>query len=261
LFTSPLAPKTRSKASATETKYRGECRVLVDKFVIVSRRGFTKGVLEKGAMVDVELLTLDEAKEKDWSKEGPGTFTFRKPPHICHIYFLPPIQVPNPPDLWNRGRLICPHGHDHGTPMARAKCLVFHNLFPRNPGMLRDFLEQVEHSPGGEGMIKSSWPHEGFRLRYSGQEYEISCMAVHVHAVSQTGKAKHTILHRQSSRGDSLHLHHIEMAGGGMELSLLIPDGPVPPPQIGVRLRRPGNPADSEGSRKGKKRGRKRKKE
>jgi len=28
-------------------EYRGECRVLVDKFVIVTRKGFTKGVKEK----------------------------------------------------------------------------------------------------------------------------------------------------------------------------------------------------------------------
>jgi hypothetical protein len=50
-------------------RYRGECRVLVDKFVIVTRRGFTKGVLEKANRLDVPLFTLDVAKTHDWTKD------------------------------------------------------------------------------------------------------------------------------------------------------------------------------------------------
>ena len=221
-------------------KYRGECRVLVDKFIIVSRNGFTKGVAEKASRLDVELLTLDEAKEKDWSKTGPGMFTFRQPPHVCKIFFLPPLNIENLPDVWHHGRLICPHGHDHGTPMERANCLIFHHFFPANLELVSDFLRQVERSPGGEGVLSGSWPHKGFRLRYRGGEYDISSMAIHVHAVSQKGQAKHSVFHRQSSRGDSRLLHQIQMGGGGMDLTLMIPHGPTPPPQIGLRVRPSG---------------------
>src|SRR5262245_48285264 len=47
-------------------KFRGEGRVAVDKIIIVSRNGFTGGAIEKAKLVDVTLLTLDEAKETDW---------------------------------------------------------------------------------------------------------------------------------------------------------------------------------------------------
>ena len=52
-------------------KYRGEGRVLVDKIVLVSRHGFTSGAIEKAKAADVVLLTLDEAKDFDWTKLDP----------------------------------------------------------------------------------------------------------------------------------------------------------------------------------------------
>jgi hypothetical protein len=219
-------------------KYRGECRVLVDKFVIVSRSGFTKGVVEKAAKVDVELLTLNEAKTKDWSNIGPAQFSFRQPPHICRITFLPPITVGDQRELWEKGRLICRHGHDHGSPMKRAKCLVFHQLLPSRPELQKDFARYVEQSPDGQGVLTVKCPHEGFKVSFRGQEYPVAIMAVQVHAVMKQGSACHTVLSRQSSSGGSRFLHYIKGSAGGMEMSVLIPHGPVPPPKIGLQFRR-----------------------
>src|SRR4051812_36183969 len=48
-------------------KYRGEGRIHVDKFIIVARNGFTKGASDKAALLDIPLITLDEAKLFDWT--------------------------------------------------------------------------------------------------------------------------------------------------------------------------------------------------
>jgi Restriction endonuclease len=80
-------------------KYRGEGRVVVDKSVLVSRQGFTTGAIEKARAADVVLLTLDEAKDFDWTKLGPKfgpltketTLHVRFAPHVCKIIFDPPI--------------------------------------------------------------------------------------------------------------------------------------------------------------------------
>ncbi len=236
-------------------KYRGECRVLVDKFVIVSRNGFTKGAEEKAARLDVELLTLDEAKEKDWSKTGPGTCSFQKPPHVCKIFFLPPIEAPDAKDFWHHAHLLCPHGHDHGPIIQYANCKIFHQLFPSRPNIVKGFQQELARSPQGEAVLIAKPPVEGFTVSYRGQQHQISSIAIHVHAVSQTGTGKHSIFQRQSSRGDSRLLHQIEMSGGGMDLSLIIPDGPTPPPQIGLRVR----PSGKKGSEDGRKRRNRRK--
>lgn len=82
-------------------KYRGEGRICVDKFIVVSRNGFTQGAIEKAKLLDVPLLTLDEAKEFDWSTVGPErnalrhtiSMQFRMAPHIHEVKTVPPLPA------------------------------------------------------------------------------------------------------------------------------------------------------------------------
>jgi hypothetical protein len=81
-------------------KYRGEGRVAADKVVLVSRHGFTAGVIEKAKLVDVQLLTLDEAKDYDWANLGPehagltrqSALHVHFKPHICQVRLFPAIR-------------------------------------------------------------------------------------------------------------------------------------------------------------------------
>jgi len=107
-------------------KYRGEGRVCVDKFIVVSRNGFTEGVIEKARLMDVPLLTLDEARDFDWSKVGPEhhelrratKLQFRIAPHIKAIKVCPPLPTEIQEALIRQGRMRyanCPSEHDHGS--------------------------------------------------------------------------------------------------------------------------------------------------
>lgn len=134
-------------------KYFGEGGVKVNKVVVVTHRGFYQPVIDRAKDLGIELLTLQEAKETDWQQfPVRGTISFSMPPHICQIHFAPPIEVDSPKRLWHKARMICPHGHDHGTPMEAAVHLVFHKWFPENLDFVRDTERQVRESPGGKGL-------------------------------------------------------------------------------------------------------------
>lgn len=109
------------------SKYTGRCSIDVNKFVIVSRRGFTKGATEKAAAADVELLTIDQAKQKQWGSVGPRKMEFRVAPHIHTVELSPKPSVPDLKFAYSTGRLICRAGHDHGTAHVVANCIFFIN--------------------------------------------------------------------------------------------------------------------------------------
>jgi len=239
-------------------QYRGECRVLVDKHVLVARAGFTKGVIEKAAKTDVELLTLAEAKGKDWSKVAPGTATFKAPPHVCGVRFVPPINTSSPKDLLNRGRFICRHGHDHGTVKQRAEHVVFRHIFPTIPDQVRDVERQVQESPTGNGFVQFPVEAPGATIALDDKRYSIEKMEVSVHFVSARGVATHHVYERSSSRGGKHLLHHLQAIAGGKRLDVLIPGGSRKPERIVVKI--DNDPANMNASQKRARRKERRKK-
>src|SRR5262249_24431110 len=74
-------------------QYRGECRVCVDKFVIVTGNGFTEGTIEKAKATNVELITLEEVKNVNWAKVTPGVATFSQPLHVRRLEVIPAPNV------------------------------------------------------------------------------------------------------------------------------------------------------------------------
>jgi hypothetical protein len=224
-------------------KYRGECRLQVDKFVVVTRNGFSDGVIEKAAKVDVELLTLAEAEGKDWSKVGPQTCLLSVPPHICSIQFDPPIETDSPQKLWAEGRTICPHGHDNGTPMERAKKLIFCGWFANDPDFVKDFERQVRESPMGHGFIDAEYEQPGFSVNYQGKSHQISKIKIRVHAVKATGSMECREFRRTSTKGGSRLFRQMKAVAGGKQMSVLMPADRFPE-QIVVHFDRAEPTAD-----------------
>ena len=204
-------------------KYRGECRVMVDKFVIVSRRGFTKGVIEKAAATDVELLTLEQAKEKKWETLGPPRFEFRVAPHIHGVEFDPPIHFHKPAKAYKEARLMCSKEHDHGSIAEVAKCFFFHQWLPRNESKYQEAEKGIRELHNGQGILSLSLPMKNWRVKYNAREYAIRQMKINVHVVSAVGSASHRAFTRHSTKSGSKTIHHIQGVAGGKKLSLAIP--------------------------------------
>jgi hypothetical protein len=113
-------PLTVTQVEELLGKYQSNTPVPVDKFVIVSSSGFTKGATEKAAADDVELLTLKEANEKNWSavKSRPQSITR---PYLTGFALGPKWAKVDFRHAYESGRLIFPHNHSHGTPIEYAK--------------------------------------------------------------------------------------------------------------------------------------------
>jgi len=80
----------------------------VNKVVIVTPSGFTEDVIARAKLLDVDLLTINEAKEADWSKFSPK-LAFTVAPHVCGVTFAPKAS------FRKRARL-CESGANHVRP-------------------------------------------------------------------------------------------------------------------------------------------------
>src|SRR5262245_45575671 len=63
-------------------KYQVAGRHPCNKVVLVARNGFTETARVRAAQASIDLFTLDEAKQSDWTKLVSQQMVWRMPPHI-----------------------------------------------------------------------------------------------------------------------------------------------------------------------------------
>lgn len=225
-------------------KYRGECRVQVDKFIIVSRKGFTKGVVDKAKLVDVELLTLDEAKTKDWTTLKPGRLHFQFPPHICWIKVQPEIPGIDQKRIGTSGRLVCTCcGKDHGSLKEYVSKVVFCHFLPREPKLVTKFREQVTSSPEGQACLNITWELAHHGVQIDGTVHRITHVTTAVHAVSAVGQLHCREYELKSSTGSTRLVRHMTTTVGGKQIQVVMPDG-LKSQKIALRIDPAARPAN-----------------
>lgn len=219
-------------------KYRGECRVAVDRIVVVSRRGFSKGATEKATALGVELLTLDDAKVKDWLSESPGNVRFESKPHVRQVVFDPSPEGVEPTSLVSEGRIFCPHGHDHGSIREYANHVMFCHAMLAEPGKgkLRELEEGIRSSPEGEGTLTADFERRGWKVLYKGTEHAIEKMRVVLHAIAAKGEGSCKTYVRSSTDGSTRVFRHIEMTAASQRVSIVMPADRGVPDKITLRL-------------------------
>src|SRR5579883_1237088 len=72
-------------------KYLSAGGVPVNKVVVVAQNGFTKTAKARAAQANIELLTLAQASQSDWTKLVPQQMVWRMPPHIDSVKLVPPV--------------------------------------------------------------------------------------------------------------------------------------------------------------------------
>lgn len=75
-------------------KYHTKCGVPVTRFVIVTRSGYRPNAKSLAAAHDVELLTVEELDEYDWTTflpAKPAQFRFNVAPHVCRLASRPHV--------------------------------------------------------------------------------------------------------------------------------------------------------------------------
>jgi len=209
-------------------KYRGECRVHVDKYVLVSRRGFTEQVRNAARLADVELLTLDEAEDKNWAAEGHGTLHFEFPPHICQIHVTPTIKGVDSKRLMSSAELLCGScGRVIGKVIDQAKRSVFQNLWRSHPERVQTLWEHVRKSPHGHAhMAVTATRAKGMKVRVDGADHRIESMEIQVHAVSAKSSLRCSSYRMESSSGSIKNFHRFQATAANKVFDFVVPEDP-----------------------------------
>lgn len=217
-------------------KYRGEGRVCVDKFMIVSRHGFTQGAIEKAALLDVPLLTLDEAKHLDWTKVGIPQTDLRRAqslainiaPHFREIRVEPKLPAGLERGIIKDGVVRCskcrPNG-GHGTVFQYARRVTLERRDPQGLAALKQMADRLRTDPRGVLMKTGVKIPDGYVIRHLGTDYPFHEMHVAIHAQSGKGELKRTTYEMSSTEGHSQVVHHLSAEIGGTTYQFVIPDG------------------------------------
>lgn len=209
-------------------KYRGEGRIQVDKFVLVTRRGFTKTAKQKAALLDVELLTLDQAEAKDWAAQLPNaaSIRFEHAPHLCVIIFSPPIDGSDTQEFKQQAKLICHcdkcRGRDLG-PVWKYVWEQMMNVLRAQSGKVREFIETVRQSPTGSGFLETTIPRSASVIRFCEHDYPFNSYTAKVHYVSASAKLKCADYTMQSTKENDKSFRHLEANVGGKLINIVIP--------------------------------------
>lgn len=205
-----------TKLESLIAKYRGEGRVCVDKFIVVSRNGFTKGATEKAELLDIPLYSLDEAKELDWSAVASGKSEFPQvkelnvhfPAHFHRITIMPPLPADREQAILKEGRISCVHGHDHGS----LKEYINKWAFGRNDAeraRTRQLLEEKARIYPKGGLATPSWEVEGYTIRHGGREYPFKGVTAEIHLVKSTVPVTCNTYKMESADGKTHLVQHV----------------------------------------------------
>ena len=213
-------PVTLPDFDSYVAKYRAEGRLLVDKFILVSRNGFTGGVVEKAKLLDVPLLTVDEAKQTDWTAFGPGysmlkagvQFLFSTGPYLENIEVVPAPGEGLGRIAATEGRVMCQHGHDHGSgPELAIKALADETRNRRPPPV-------SVRQP-----IDFRFP--GYYLRFRGHDYPIEKLTAILCCEFKSGPVDAKVLEVATSDGSSKYSLHLSAKVGDKSFDCIMPKG------------------------------------
>lgn len=210
------------KFEAFLAKYRGEGRVAVQDFYIVTRKGFTEDVRERAMLADVELITLADAQAADWTNviRRPDKFITQSPPFICSVGFVPPM--PNLTTARMKDvRLRCEHGTDLGTAAEYAKKLFFNRLVKEQPDLLPKLTETAKNDPLGGAHLKVEFPpcHQFYAI-LDGQEHPIEKIWFQVHKNYREGTSETHCYERTSTKEGTKHIIHTKGQAGGVTMEM-----------------------------------------
>lgn len=217
-------------------KYKGEGRVQVDKFIVVSRNGFTGGVHEKAKLLDVTLMTLDEAREADWASICPtcpgdqpsaGTARFQMAPHLHDIRVDPPLPSHVAAAVMREGVVVCSCcGKQRGNLARYAWCCTLGRCDARGNEIKAKLAAGLKEHPAG-ALLKIGWSvNSKLRLRHKNVDYLIKSMEVTVHAADATAPITCTPYRMTSNDGCEKVFPHFHADFGDMQFQWIMPDGP-----------------------------------
>jgi hypothetical protein len=223
-------------------KYFGKQPVAVDKLVLVSRSGFTASVRRKASNTGVELLTLQQARDRDWasfrqhllfSSDTVG-LKLQFSPMVRDIGFVPAICPSLAEAAISQGHVHSPDGRDLGTPMQVAHQAMTADS-PDRKSWAKEATERVRQKLDKQAR-RGLQQHEilngtfsvglkGHVLILDGKSHRFERMIVRFLTADACVQAKCTHYELAIHDGKAQIVHHFEADIGEDTVEWVVPDG------------------------------------
>ncbi len=205
-------------------KYQSEGSIKVNKLVIVTHHGFFEPVIERAQLLgnQVELLSYRQAKNTDWAKMT-GMIRFALPPHLCHFRFDPPVDGIKPNHVWKNGRIICRHGHDHGTPESWSQ-MALQKVLADHPTLFQELSVKAQAEPSGQALGNISFPMD-HTLSLDGKEVPLQRLGFAVHVIDGNAQMEFTGCEITKPSGETSFIPMAQAEVGGKKLQFVFPEG------------------------------------
>jgi hypothetical protein len=207
-------------------KYKSNACIPVEKVVAVAQSGFTKGAKDKAEEVGIEMLTLKEAQQSDWTKLAPQRMAWQIPPCVERVELVPPVPSKNGKDPLADGRFVCNcHGEEEGSPLQWATWLLRTQVYA-NPDLL---VALADASRRRNSPISATLPRPlpNHTLVFEGERYTIDKLIVHLCCSNAVAPVKWSSFSMKGKSGANRLLDHGEARFGPKGVRMVIPNGPT----------------------------------
>ena len=212
-------------------KYKSAVSPIVDKVVVVSRRGFAKHAVEKAKAAGIELVRLSEISGSELQKMVPHRIVptenqkmnFQMGPFLAHLSLTPLPTGVSLKESFTRGHFICRCcGKNHGSPLSYANHYAKKHIMadPR-------YAAQIEKafSLHPSVCMKVEIPVPKFLLVIDGRKYPMEALKFHIHSTRASAPME---FKAYEVTGDGVGSKVIQRATAklpGFSMDLVFPDG------------------------------------
>lgn len=220
-------PLNVTEIEAVIGKYSVNGGIAVNKVVVVARRGFSDAAKKRAKEARIELLTIKEAKQSDWSKLAPQQVSFCIQPHIAHVEIVPPVPATssggNP---LVQGLIVCKcHGYNKGSPSQWANWFLKTQILP-NSALLQRLDEEAKRA-GGSISVSVPYPFLNHLILYDGRTQQIDQLVFQVHYVKATGSGKWSTLRIEGPESSPRSVDQLDVTVGAQRIRTVFPEGPI----------------------------------
>jgi hypothetical protein len=141
-------PMDSTKFESIIGKYLVEGGVKVNKIAVVTHHGFYEPVVRRARTLGIDLLTLTEAQQVDWSRLRPPGPRFENPCLIEDLSFGSAVQMNE--GVLREGRVTCSCGRNYGTPLQFAQRLFWEVGVRRCADQLSAVDREATSNPDGK---------------------------------------------------------------------------------------------------------------
>ncbi|MDA4120156.1 MAG: SEC-C metal-binding domain-containing protein, partial [Thaumarchaeota archaeon] len=208
-------------------KYSGNGGIAVNKVVVVARRGFSDAAKKRAKEARIELLTIREAEQSDWSKLAPQQLCLRMQPHIDRVDIVPPVSpTSSGGDPLVEGRIVTKcHGKNTGSPSQWANWLLKTQVLPNSE--LLHLLDEEAKRRGGQVLASIPIPFSNHDFLYEGRPHQIDQLVFAVHYVNAVGAGKWSTLQVEGPDISPQSVDHLDVKVGGKRIRTVFPEGPT----------------------------------